>query len=150
VAAEELRELVRLRTRLIQETVARVNQLHRLIDLGFPEFTRYLSDLNTELANAIPRQYPTAQAFRALAPRRLAKLSYDGRHRVSEELARNLIDAARISFGSQRSEAHQTGVRYAYEDLQTLRKRLKHRRRAVPFVPLSRRTGVPLQRAQER
>jgi len=55
---------VRLRTRLIQETVARVNQLHRLIDLGFPEFTRHLSDLNTELANAILRQYPTAQAFR--------------------------------------------------------------------------------------
>jgi transposase len=75
VAAEELRELVRLRTRLIQETVARVNQLHRLIDLGFPEFTRYLSDLNTELANAILRQYPTAQAFRALSPSRLLKKS---------------------------------------------------------------------------
>ena len=42
LAAEDLRELVRLRTRLIQETVARVNQLHRLIDLGFPEFPRYL------------------------------------------------------------------------------------------------------------
>jgi transposase len=72
MAAEELRELVRLRTRLIQETVARVNQLHRLIDLGFPEFTRYLGDLNTELANAALRQYPTAQTFRALSPRRLA------------------------------------------------------------------------------
>jgi transposase len=125
VAAEELRELVRLRTRLIQETVARVNQLHRLIDLGFPEFTRYLSDLNTELANAILRQYPTAQAFRALSPRRLAKLSSDGRHRVGEELARNLVEAARVSVGSQHSQAHQTGVRYACEDLQTLRKRLK-------------------------
>ena len=40
-AAEELRELVRLRTRLMQEMVDRVNQLHRLIDLGFSEFTRY-------------------------------------------------------------------------------------------------------------
>ena len=53
--------------------------------LGFPEFTRYLSDLNTELASAILRQYPTAQAFRALSPKRLAKLTYDGRHRVGED-----------------------------------------------------------------
>jgi transposase len=77
---------VRLRTRLIQATVARVNQLHRLIDLGFPEFTRYLSDLNTELANALLRQYPTVQAFRALSPRRLAKLRYEGRHQVGKML----------------------------------------------------------------
>jgi transposase len=35
-AAAELRELVRLRTRLTQEVVDRVNQLHRLIDFGFP------------------------------------------------------------------------------------------------------------------
>jgi transposase len=124
-AAAELRELVRLRMRLLQEGIDRVNQLHRLIDLGFPEFTRYFGDLNTELAGAILRQYPTAQAFRALAPRRLARLNYDGRHKVGEELARKLIDAAKISVGSQHSPAHQTGVRYACEDLQTLRKRLK-------------------------
>lgn len=125
LAAEELRELVRLRTRLIQETVARVNQLHRLVDLGFPEFTRYLSDLNTELANAILRRYPTAQAFRGLSRKRLAKLSYDGRHRVGEELACNLLAAAAISVGSQHSPSHQLGVRFACEDLQTLRTRLK-------------------------
>ena len=44
-AIEELRELTRLRTRLMQETVDRVNQLHRLVDLGFPEFTGYLKHL---------------------------------------------------------------------------------------------------------
>jgi len=44
---------------------------------------------------------------------------------VGEELARKLIDAAKISVGSQHSPAHQTGVRYACEDLETLRKRLK-------------------------
>ena len=124
-AAAELRELVRLRTRLMQEVVERINQLHRLIDLGFPELTRYLSDVNTELAGAILRHYPTAQAFRALSLRRLARLNYDGRHQVGEELARKLIDAAKISVGSRHSQAHQTGVRYACEDLQTLRKRLK-------------------------
>ena len=110
-AGEELRELVRLRERLMQEMVARVNQLHRLVDLGFPEFTRYLKDLNTALATAILHQYPTAQAFRGLSRKRLAKLSYDGRHQVGAELAQQLIDAAAISVGSQHSPSHQLGVR---------------------------------------
>jgi len=140
-AAAELRELVRLRTRLMQEGIDRVNQLHRLIDLGFPEFTRYLGDLNTELAGAILRQYPTAQAFRALAPRRLARLNYDGRHQVGEELARKLIDAAKISVGSQHSPAHQTGVRYACEDLQTLRKRLKQVETEISSKPEQHQVG---------
>jgi transposase len=125
VAVEELRELMRLRERLIQELVARVNQLHRLVDLGFPEFTQYLKDLNTELATAILQRYPTAQAFRGVSRKRLAKLSYDGRHQVGAELAQQLLDAAAISVGSQHSPSHQLGVRYACEDLETLRKRLK-------------------------
>jgi transposase len=124
-AVEELRELMRLRERLMQELVARLNQLHRLVDLGFPEFTRYLKDLNTALATAILQQYPTARAFRGVSRKRLARLSYDGRHQVGAELAQQLIDAAATSVGSQHSSSHQLGVRYACEDLETLRKRLK-------------------------
>jgi transposase len=124
-AVEELRELVRLRLRLIQDAVDRVNQLHRLVDLGFPEFTRYLSQLNAPLAIAILRQYPTALAFHGLSRRRLARLCYDGRHQVGSELAQQLIEAAKISVGSQHSPAHQLGVRYACEDLETLRVRLR-------------------------
>ena len=41
-AIEELRELVRLRDRLIQDFGDRVRQLHRLVDLGFPEFPRHV------------------------------------------------------------------------------------------------------------
>ena len=94
-AVEELRELMRLRERLMQELVARVNQLHRLVDLGFPEFTQYLKDLNTDLATTILQRYPTAQAFRGVSRKRLAKLTYDGRHQVGAELAQQLLDAAR-------------------------------------------------------
>jgi hypothetical protein len=74
--------------------------MHRLVDLGFPEFTPYLKDLITALATAILQQYPTAQAFRGLSRKRLAKLTYDGRHQVGTELAKQLIDAAAISVGS--------------------------------------------------
>ena len=73
---ETERELMRLRERLMQELVARLNQLHRLVDLGFPEFTRYLKDLNTELATAILQQYPPA--------------SFRGRPRGSFRTARSI------------------------------------------------------------
>jgi transposase len=71
-ATEELRELVRYRDRLVQDFGDRVRQLHRLVDLGFPEFTRYVRDLASELATAILRDYPTAVAFQGIALRRLA------------------------------------------------------------------------------
>ena len=85
---EELRELVHLRQRLLQDFGDRVRQLHRLVDLGFPEFTRYVRTLDSELASAILRDYPTAAAFRGVSVRRLAALRYDGRHHVGLDLAR--------------------------------------------------------------
>jgi transposase len=69
---EELRELVRFRDRVVQDFGDRLRQLHRLVDLGFPEFTRYVRDLGTELATTILQEYPTAAAFQGVAPRRLA------------------------------------------------------------------------------
>src|SRR5437773_1638345 len=59
-ATEELRELVHLRDRLVQDIGDRVRQLHRLVDLGFPEFTRHVAELDSPLATAILCQYPTA------------------------------------------------------------------------------------------
>ena len=38
----ELRELVLMRERLVQELGDKVRQLHRVVDLGFPEFTRHV------------------------------------------------------------------------------------------------------------
>jgi transposase len=40
VATEELRELSRLRDRLQEDFASRLRQLHRAVDLGFPEFTQ--------------------------------------------------------------------------------------------------------------
>lgn len=47
-AADELRELVR--------------QLHRLVDLGFPEFTRHVKSLDNMLACTLLAEYPNAQS----------------------------------------------------------------------------------------
>lgn len=124
-ATEELRELVRLRDRLVQDFGDRLRQLHRLVDLGFPEFTRYVRGLDSALATAILRDYPTAAAFTGVSVRRLAGLRYDGRHRVGDELAQALFAAAARSVGRHHGEAYRIQVRYACEDLDLLRRRLR-------------------------
>jgi transposase len=124
-ASEELRELVRLRDRLLQDFGDRVRQLHRLVDLGFPEFTRYVRTLDTELASAILHDYPTAAAFHGASVKRLANLRYDSRHQVGLDLARTLIDAARRSVGRHHSATYRLQVRYACQDLDLLRRRLR-------------------------
>jgi transposase len=130
-ATEELRELVRLRERLVQDFGDRVRQLHRLVDLGFPEFTRHVKDLGSELACALLENYPTAEAFRTARLRTLAYLRYDGRHFVGPELAQALLEAAKVSVGAHHAEAWRVQVRYACEDLGVLRQRLKQLERDI-------------------
>ena len=124
-ATQELRELVRLRDRLVQDFGDRLRQLHRLVDLGFPEFPRYVRGLDSELATAILREYPTAQAFQGVAIHQLAKLRYDGRHAVGDQLAHTLIDAAATSVGQHHAAVYRLQVRYACEDLDLLRRRIR-------------------------
>lgn len=124
-ATNEIKELVALRDRLVQDFGDRIRQLHRLVDLGFPEFTRYVKRLDSQLATSILAEYPTARSLSGLAPRRLAKLVYDGRRKVGPELARALCDAARVSVGQHHAPAYQVQVGYACEDIDVLRKRLK-------------------------
>jgi transposase len=125
LATDELRELVRHRERLVQTFGDRVRQLHRLVDLGFPEFTRHIRDLGGELACAVLQDFPTAQAFQGVSVRRLARLCYDERHKVGEDLARRLIEAARVSVGRHHGPAYRVQVRHTCEDLDILRRRIR-------------------------
>jgi transposase len=130
-ARQELRELVRHRDRLLQDFGDRTRQLHRLVDLGFPEFVRHVRRLDSELATAILHRYPTARAFQGVSVLRLAKLRYDGRHLVGEELARTLVEAAPVSVGQHHGEAYRLQVRHACEDLDLLRRRLRELDRSI-------------------
>jgi transposase len=123
-ATQELRELVRLRDRMVQDLGDVVRRLHRLIDLGFPEFTRHVKKLDSELATTILRAYPTAAAY-PVVPRALAKLVYDGRHKVGGELARALVDAARVSVGQHHGDAYRLQIQYACDDIDVLRGRVR-------------------------
>lgn len=121
---DEIREIVRLRDRIVQDLGDATRRLHRVVDLGFPEFTRYVKALDSELATAILREYPTAAAFPAHA-RPLAKLVYDGRHKVGGELAAQLVSAAKQSVGHHHGDAYRVQVQFACEDIDLQRRRLR-------------------------
>ncbi len=104
LAIESLRELVRLRDRLVQDKGDRMRQLHRALDLAFPEFTKVV-DLDTRVAWNLLQAFPTAQAFDKAKQNRIASLVFDDCHRVGKKRAVALQRAARKSVG-----AHQTGV----------------------------------------
>jgi transposase len=78
VATEELRELARLRERLAEDFASRLRQLHRAVDLGFQEFTRYVRTLESPLATTILSRYPTAASFQGVSVKKLAPIIYDG------------------------------------------------------------------------
>lgn len=128
---EELRELVRLRDRLVVDAGNRVRQLHRLVDLGFPEFSRHVPNLNTRLATALLAAYPNAAAFRQSSCSRVAKLRYDGHHTVGRDLAQAILESAGRSVGQHQGAAYQVQVRYACEDLEVLRQRIQDLERDI-------------------
>ncbi|MFY0523859.1 transposase [Archangium gephyra] len=113
-----------LRDRLLEDHGVKLRQLHRLVDLGFPEFTRHVK-LDTELACALLCQYPTAQAFAHARLKAISNLKSDGRHFVGLPLARTLQQAATASVGAHHAAPFQQGVKYACEDLSRLRQRLR-------------------------
>jgi hypothetical protein len=54
------------------------------VDLGFPEFIRHIRTLDSKLAIALLKRYPTVAAVRTVSVRRLAQFCYDGSHNVGE------------------------------------------------------------------
>jgi transposase len=124
-AGDDLRELVRLRDRAVQDLGDKVRQLHRALDLCFPEFTRHVRTLQSHTATAILREYPTAASLRGIHVRRLAKIRYDERHRVGEELAAVLLGAAAASVAAHHGEVYQLQVRLLCDDIDVLRERVR-------------------------
>jgi transposase len=116
---------VRLRERLQEDFASRLRQLHRAVDLGFPEFTRCVRTLESQLATTILSRYPTAASFRGASVKKFARIVYDGSHKIGEELARALIEAAAKSVGRHHSEPYRLRIEYLCEDLEVLRGRLK-------------------------
>jgi transposase len=124
-ATLELRELVRLRDRLVQDMGDRVRQLHRTLDLTFPEFPRLVPDLSSYKATSLLLGFPTGAAFRQGSAKTVADIKYDGRHRIGDELAAALCELAGRSVGRHDGPSYRLQTRYACEDIATLRERIK-------------------------
>jgi len=123
-ATLELRELVRLRDRYVQDLGDRVRQLHRVLDLTFPEFTTLVSGLDSELATSLLTRCQTAMQFATQPLRQLSRFVYDGRHHVGEELAKQLIETARVSVGKHHGPAYRRQVEEFCADISTFRSRI--------------------------
>lgn len=124
LATDELRELVRLRDRLKQDLDDRVRQLHRAVDLTFPELTAILRDLSSRKATAILGRYPTARELARVRESALAALVYDGRHKVGKDLARKLGKAAERSVGAHQGTPYELQTRFYCQDIDIFRERL--------------------------
>jgi transposase len=121
----ELRELVLMRERIVQELGDKVRQLHRVVDLGFPELTRHVKSLESDLALTLLHELPTAASYKSVAPTWIAGLIYDGRHKIGSELAKAIFAAAFASVGQHHGPAFQLEVRYLCEHIRLLKKQLK-------------------------
>jgi transposase len=124
-ATLELRELVLMRERLVQELGDKVRQLHRCVDLGFPEFTRHVKTLDSDLALTLLHTLPTAASYQTVTPGWIARQTYDGRHKIDRELATALFQAASASVGQHHGPAYQLEVRYLCEHIRLLKSQLK-------------------------
>ncbi|AKF09853.1 IS110 family transposase [Sandaracinus amylolyticus] len=124
-ATLELRELMRLRDRLVQDLGDRARQVHRALDLSFPELTDHVRDVASAKATTLLVVCPTAEKFRAADPKVLAELKYDGRHVIGLELAKALCEAAKTSVGRHQGTPYELQIRYACEDIATLRARIR-------------------------
>ncbi len=140
VATRDLRELVRLRARFLQDFGDRTRQLHRVVDLSFPEFTRYVVQLDSPRATALLQAFPTAAAVRTASERQIASIR-GGQRPVGRELARALKSAARTSVGHHDTEVYARQVRFFCEDLDLLRRRLGNLERDIEHLLAAHQVG---------
>lgn len=122
-ATLELRELVRMRDRLVQEYADKTRQLHRLVDLGFPELKGLVKELDGAVALTLLSAYPTAAAYEHTTPSRIAKLEA-GSRKIGRDLAQAVFEAATSSVGRHHGHVYERQVRYLCDDLTLLKKRI--------------------------
>ncbi|MGH7270787.1 MAG: IS110 family transposase [Polyangiaceae bacterium] len=122
----ELRELVTMRDRCVQDLGDKTRQLHRLVDLCFPELTRHIRDLGSHLATTVLGRWPTAEQLAKQSVRKVSGVVYDGRREIGTALAEALVAEAKKSVGRHKGPTYRAQATFLCEDIAVLRSRLKH------------------------
>jgi transposase len=129
-----LRALVRSRDDLVAERVALANQLRALLDSFWPGAVAIFADIDSSIALAFLKRYPTPERTRGLGPQRLAgflaRNGYSGR-RDPAELIERLRSAPTGLAGPLEQEAKGEAVLDLVSVLTTLVGRIRRLTSAV-------------------
>lgn len=120
----KLQELSRWRARQCQDLGDRVRQLHRQVDLVFPEFTRVIKDLSTLRATTVLTRWPTAARLALAASAEVAAVVYDRGRRIGPALASRLTEAAKVSIAQHSGAPYDLIVPQLCEDIRRSQRRL--------------------------
>lgn len=122
-AIKALRALVRTRDDLVAERVAMANQLRSLLESFWPGAAEIFADIDSPIALAFVRRYPTPQSAAHLGEKRLASFlgqeRYSGRRPVGDLLA-SLRNAAAPVCSEVEAEAKGELVKALARVLETL------------------------------
>jgi transposase len=124
-ATQVLRALSRTRKQLVESRVGLVNQLTAELERCFPGAIGLFARLDSDVAIAFLRRYPTQHAASRLTPARLAaflrRIGYCGRKPVVELYAR-LADAAAAGLTPVEAEGHAVCVLALLRAIETTRR----------------------------
>ena len=99
-AAAELRRLTHARERAMKRRIARFNQLHYRMAVGFPEFLEVMKKISTKTTLYLMKNHPSPQQIVAMGSESLSKvLKKIGRGQVTEQQAQKLLGVAQTSIG---------------------------------------------------
>lgn len=103
---QSLRELARLRARLMQERQNYLRRLHSLLAVVFPEHRQGLGELTTVRAQALLKAFPTARHLAQATPRQLLEVAQQaGARGFTLAQAHQLHHAACASLYSGKAQA---------------------------------------------
>lgn len=119
---QSLRELARLRARLMQERQDYLRRLHALLAVVFPEQRQVLGDLTGVRAQALLKAFPTARHLAQAAPQQILKVAGEAGARgfTAEEAARLHQAAVESIYSGRAREARGQVVRTLITQIERL------------------------------
>ncbi len=112
-ATRVLRQLGRTRKQLVEARVGMVNQLRALLEIAFPAAIGLFARLDSDVAVAFLRRYPTQHAAKSLTQARFAaflrRIAYCGRKPVEQLFAR-VTDAPAAGLSATEADGYAVSV----------------------------------------
>jgi transposase len=124
-ATQVLRALSRTRKQLVESRIGLVNQLHAELERCFPGAIGLFARLDSVVAIAFLRRYPTQHATTRLTPARFAaflrRIGYSGRQPV-HQLYPRIVDAPAAGLSAAEAEGHAVCVLALLRAIKTTRR----------------------------